>query len=350
MVTARWRSRAGGRGTALRLRVESQRQPVQIIPQGNKVISEGETVGTVPRQVFVNKIDELLGPAEERFFGSGFRRVCHVVGPSRPLDAGWKRVEATAEIRYPADWSTKAGGSRQPHLSTLDGMLLAALLSARVAKAQAVADGRDVPWLTLKALTIRAGNQPSQELGQVPVSVESLDQEPTVDAISFAAKVAGMKAKVIMASSDGDEDDPAADRAMPGVDGIGAGYRGNAHCISNVCLQADRVTADVGVSRQGRAISPGLLDAVIALAQVSQALLYQLDDIERSKSETLWMRHVDATVTRPAVLSPRSAWAASAAIEKATRLRLGPQDWRVTQMNASMAGIDFRYSLAHRLS
>lgn len=330
-------------------------RPGGAIPRGSLINERGNgarvrnpqketAVTNTPRQISVPCIDELLGPADTRFFGSGYRRVRHVIGPSRPLDPAWTRAEATAKVHYPADWSSKAEGTPLPHLSTLDGIMFAAILAARVCRARAVASGRDVPQLTLNSLFIRAGSRPTEELGEVPVSVELLDKEQEPDTATYAARVAGMKAKVSLTP-----DHTIADQAVPGVDRAGTGYRENTHLIKNVRLDADRVTADVAVSRHGRPAAAGLLDGVVVLAQISQALMYQLDGIDRSLSNTLWMRHVDATVTRPSAPLQDGAWTAGAAIEKAKALRLERQYWRVTSMRGFMAGIDFSYSLAHRL-
>ena len=69
-------------------------------------------------------LEELLGPADERFFGAGYRGVAHeLLGVPQEDDEG--RISQAARIRYPRDWSVDPGGaSRQPHLSTIDAVVL----------------------------------------------------------------------------------------------------------------------------------------------------------------------------------------------------------------------------------
>jgi len=76
-------------------------------------------------------IDDILGPAAQRFFGDGHRRVRQMLrnvtvdGDGR----GGHRVRGCASVSYPADWSVKSVSDElRPHLSSIDALLLAVAL------------------------------------------------------------------------------------------------------------------------------------------------------------------------------------------------------------------------------
>jgi hypothetical protein len=54
-------------------------------------------------------IDDILGDGASRFFGSGYRRVRHLLGPMEHPDS--EVGLATAILDYPADWSVKANAA-----------------------------------------------------------------------------------------------------------------------------------------------------------------------------------------------------------------------------------------------
>ena len=75
-----------------------------------------------------SSIDDYLGPAAGRFFGSGYRRVAYRLhGTDTTQHAAGERLRATAEIAYPTDWSKKATATAlKPHLSTIDALIVGA--------------------------------------------------------------------------------------------------------------------------------------------------------------------------------------------------------------------------------
>ncbi|WP_428830931.1 AvrD family protein [Brevibacterium picturae] len=147
-------------------------------------------------------IDEVLGSAEGRFFGSGYRRVQHVLcGGLSSLT----EFQGDARVGYPEDWSlTSDGTPRTPHLSTIDGVVLP--LQA-ISPSWGVAAGDYVSEVRLKA-----GSRPWLQLDHVPVAVSSSGGDGTerFERV-FSARVGNIRASVTVRNA---EDSPRS-RAEP---------------------------------------------------------------------------------------------------------------------------------------
>lgn len=78
-------------------------------------------------------IESVLGPAIERYFAFGYRRVSHdlshVFLPDQAME-----LHAIGTATYPNDWSIDSQGRpREAHLSSVDAITLAALAFERFA-------------------------------------------------------------------------------------------------------------------------------------------------------------------------------------------------------------------------
>lgn len=87
------------------------------------------------------RFSEILGPAEARYFGGGFRRVGHLIRvPLVTQEDAELRLQGVGFAMYPDDWSLDAAGQPRPvHLSSFDAIALtAALLRAGVSQSSQV--------------------------------------------------------------------------------------------------------------------------------------------------------------------------------------------------------------------
>ncbi|HEX4703003.1 MAG TPA: AvrD family protein [Pseudonocardiaceae bacterium] len=90
------------------------------------------------------------------------------------------------------------------------------------------------------------------------------------------------------------------------------------------------------------------MDSTLIMAQVAQALLYQLDGLHRSESNTLWMRRIDMSTTRPdhPFTEPVEV---STRVVRTRLLNFAGGVWRVADLTGDCQGIQVTYSLAHEL-
>jgi len=112
----------------------------------------------------IDGFDNRLGDAATRYLGEGHRRV--LLDVSTPVPEQEDTFNSVATLRYPDDWSVKAGQRREPHLSTIDAIRIATSVTNGIVV-------QHLPHLAGYALeqtlSVRAGARPWNELAAVPV-------------------------------------------------------------------------------------------------------------------------------------------------------------------------------------
>jgi hypothetical protein len=94
--------------------------------------------------------------------------------------------------------------------------------------------------------------------------------------------------------------------------------------------------------------SLSILEGIVALAQLAQVLIYEVDGLDRSRSNNLWLRR--ATMTRLNPDEPKASSAeATVSIERTNRLRLRAGTWRTFDLIGEFPGFVASAALAHQL-
>ncbi|MER0244312.1 AvrD family protein [Streptomyces sp. HSW2009] len=325
-------------------------------------------------------LDACLGPGDQRFFGSGYKRVgqqlfdLHTDGSAMP----GATITARAGLRYPQDWSRKAAGRLQPHLSTIDAIVLAVQLAeVQINHARALDDEQQRhTWLC--HAEVRAGMQPQEDLDRFPcrarLRASMPGQGPGAPRLrsTYDCLIGNLKVRCTLEHAPG----RAGTRPHPtwyatGEDALGPastrhygeGYKARRHITEDVKvdLAAQRVRAAqrITVQPQGTAVTRGaeaayepsasVVDIVVGIAQLAQVMLYNQDDVSRGSSNTLWMRrmHVEADAPLRPLDRP---FEATAYTKKSRLLPLDGSLWRCTDLAVDdYLGIRGSCSIAHRL-
>lgn len=130
-------------------------------------------------------VDELLGPAEERYFGAGYRAVRYAL--QAPIRSGSGETEALGKVVYPPRWSVDRDGQpRAPHLSSVDAVALPIQLLERSASENAL---RALSNQRVGSLDLRAGTKPWLRIDTVPVSLTIVDRGPTQHLSALAGNI-----------------------------------------------------------------------------------------------------------------------------------------------------------------
>jgi hypothetical protein len=94
--------------------------------------------------------------------------------------------------------------------------------------------------------------------------------------------------------------------------------------------------------------SVSMIDAVVGLAQMAQALIYALDGIERADSNTFWMRGL--ALQRETPVEPLGlALPGSLQVTRTRHTRRGSADWGKRELEGRLAGIRVQTTVAHQL-
>lgn len=266
--------------------------------------------------------DAFLGAAHNRFLGDGHRRVTLELTDLAAV--GSTAAESVARVRYPHDWSLKAGGSREAHLSTVDAIRVAAAMRSALAAGP-------MQWLSEydyeRSLTVRAGAKPFTELDVVPV--RTMVERPDLETVRLVHQVGSLRV----------ETDWTRAEAPTLVDS--SWQAGNATRVvladdcSVSCFYERKVTTPAAVS---------FLEVMLLTAQMSQVALYQGDPIRRAHSGNMWMRRAQFLRNRwTADLSQRVA----ARLDNQRDLTVGGRRFSTAEVRADdMFGVQVTASLA----
>jgi hypothetical protein len=328
------------------------------------------------RGIAAASIDDLLGPARDRYFGEGYRRVGHELRDVA-IDAapGADGVTALAWVAYPGDWATKrAGTDLRPHLSSLDMLVIGAELCEAYLVHRYALDPAQRRRMWLRRIAARAGQQPQEALDGFTVTAKfagtrPLDDQPGRFVSSFECTIGTMRVRCEVGHE--------INRRLPGpgwyarIDWLlgpadrryyGAGFRSRGYELRDIGIDPCNTYADCVVrvapdSPESAAIGMEadyqpcvtMAESVMLTAQLSEVILYRTDGIERQASNTMWLRSL--TMERP---DPAAGWrgtqfTGSIAVSKSRVVTLNGERWRIVDMVAYCHGIEQTHSLAHQL-
>lgn len=319
--------------------------------------------------------DTLLGPAANRYFGTGYRRIDQKLLQLADTTAENTDTAAltslaasgVASITYPEDWSTKGGSARVPHLSTLDALALAAeLAEAYLSRIGVTSDGIEASWL--EQFAVRAGATPLERVDAIPVALTvSRAMEATARPDEFrtvlACRIGSLSGTVTLRH-------PAPSLAgLPWAATLGAMreprihttlFRSMEHVSSLSSLDETAATLDMEHTVRPSGTAPrraaglearywpsiGLTDAAAIGGQMAQVLIYAGDEVARDNTDTLWMRRATFTATSPV----RVVGVPQPSRMIVTRRRALPHDGRTlhsVDVEAGIGGIAVTSSLAY---
>jgi hypothetical protein len=320
-------------------------------------------------------IDHILGPAEKRFFGDGHRRVRYRFDDARVLPGppGVGEVTATAAVLCPPDWSTKGAVAQRPHLSTVDALIVGARLAEVFLAVRHRMTDLERAAMWLRRVEIKAGNAPDEDnLEQLEVAARLKATRPDQDDPTLALSVlechvGAMRVRCDVVHSAGrPTPDPAAEAPVD-LSGLpagiyGEGFRHRRQPITDVLVEPGslRATATAQVfAEPGPHSSVGiegayqpsvsLVDAFVIALQLGQVLIYDLDQVDRAHSRTLWMRRTvleAEDVFRPA----GGPMPVVAELLDATLLNAQGTAWRTADITSSYAGVRVRCAVTHELA
>lgn len=319
-------------------------------------------------------VSEVLGDAEQRYLGGGFRGVqqrLHRIAVQGAAGGG-ATVRAALSVTYPEGWSAKSGqASRLPHLSTVDALLAAVQLAEVMLLDVLHLPPAARPWVWLRRVVIRAGTSAVNDLEDIQIRGELADvrqhENPllsssalftmrfTVGALRVELELVALQAQACsLTRTHHDVEEVLGGRADRY---FGEGFKSDQIVIGDGLL-IDEFTIRVPVSKTSHqefvdigssyASIPTFVNCVLGQAQISQLLLYSLDDMDRSMSENLWMRQVEMVSQGPQC-HPESDFDSTVRVARTRLLPLGERPWRVTDFVGRFGPISSRYNLAHAL-
>ena len=317
-------------------------------------------------------VDEALGPAETRFFGHGYRRVTYDFGPlTCRYTSATETANTTVRLTYPSNWSKKEPSRLQrPHLSSLDAIVIGAQIADALLTHWFRLDGagRSAAWV--KEIFIKAGTAPQEDLEILPVTgsvLASVAVDSFWQATTIAVSVGSMRVRLQVVHPGGYRGDqegtyPSLDALLgpAGVRYYGTGFAQRTHEMLGVRVDTHE-GAGSGSVRFAEGPTPArggvegryqpaasLIDVFVANLQLGQILLYAMDGIERSESNTLWMRSATIVTTHAPVPLSNDLYVFAALKETDVHSVEGDR-WRTATLVGALSGLNLTCKLTHKL-
>lgn len=331
---------------------------------------------STPTLLRLPSVEDYLGPSETRFFSAGYRRAEYAVDGVRVAMGDRPGVSAVISLSYPRDWSKKkASTDLFPHVSTVDMLVLGLQLCEAYLVHAHQLDAGQRRRARVRKITLKAGTTPQEDLTGLSAGAElrRTRKDPAAEGghvSTFTAHVGVMTARYeiehaapVQATEDG---------AYASLDAVlgpaagryyGEGFKLREHTIEDVRADVEASTATATVTTRslpgyeavvdgldGDLLAAGLspIDCFVTNLQLIQVLLYELDGISRSDSNTLWMQQTVLTAVGPDRLAAEPTTAHAAFTEKwLVPLRGGI--WRDVTVSSLLGGYEMQCSFAHEL-
>lgn len=312
-------------------------------------------MNTMSRLEFASSsIDEQLGAAHSRYFGAGFSNVQHTLDPMFVAEyEGNFRVR----VSYPDEWSIKGTNSPPAHLSSIDAMVIAARMVENWAEGNGLVSHLQYGWLS--RCELKPGPSAVEVSAELPATLtleskrslrESVDElcfSCLIDSFTVLLRVhlprsvTDVTAEALGASyfATGYQE---AQRKLERVTLLGGGH---AECTVSIECQSEQPASGLE-AEHGTAVS--FVDATLIAAQIGQVLIYDLDQMHRDETETLWLRRATFERSKPPEAEHFSG-TADVRLAKTNRIARGTKVWRSADFTAQINDVHVRYSLVHEL-
>lgn len=310
----------------------------------------------------VTNIDDILGPAEQRYFGEGYKRTQYECN----INYGEDVAQGLVSVAYQTDWSQKKAQSRRPHLSTIDAFLIAGRVSCGLIKRHYQLSKTQSSQAWIRYVSIKAGAEALEDLDAVQLSAQLLDTNRSQESLfgtltRVKTMLDSMEIEIIIDHEADVEKSRSAEFIMDDDEYFTSDFRlrhchlaNNTFCDSLYAVSSDLLFQYPSKSSSGAMGQyPNALmisDWLTCFAQLSQLVMYRLDNLDRNETHNLWMRSV--TVTTPYPIIPRRKHTLTLRSMKNFLVHKKDATWRLATVDGSVSGhpeFNLTAKLCHQL-
>ena len=309
-------------------------------------------------------IDEILGNEEGRYFGHGFKKVKYLIH-NVIIELPLRIFKASADILYPVDWSQKRKQENiKPHLSSIDLVFLNCHLIEIIANSCFSLNEEEKERILFRKIEIKTDSLPQESLINIPIEVKSFKIYKDVNGFykncaDLEVVIGGMRLFNII-EFDGCEKkggcyvkDSIHERILLpySLECLKSCDFSRMHLFNEISLDLQRknITAKFMIKCDSKEeikfLTP--IESIIASAQLAQALIYRLDNLNRVESDTLWMRNISMeTLT---LFKDTDKISVEVRIKKDKSIRVNGEVWRIYKVLAQFASTRGIFTVAHKM-
>ncbi|WP_336991400.1 AvrD family protein [Leucobacter sp. VD1] len=254
----------------------------------------------MPADVQELSLEHWLGAAGERYFGAGYKDVTYQMRAARPGLADFA-------VHYPEAWSLDAAGQpRETHLSSVDAVVLTLMAT----QAQ-VTVGRTNETARVSSVELRSGRTPWLDLTRVPLAFSTQAGNGNGEDVVIEATAGNIRTRIGLREGGRHGDTPSL-RIPPGS---APTYPAALRAVSSQTRisQVDRAASSISAEHEftenessigcyggiegARWPSITVIDYLVTMGQMSQAVVCLAKGITRAGMGNLWMRTMNIRAT-----------------------------------------------------
>lgn len=298
-------------------------------------------------------MESLLGPAQDRYFGAGYRAVRYSL---TSVDVVAAEIEAVASVAYPSRWSTDGDGlARSAHLSSVDAVILPLLVMESLAPSwELQTAGR----FRVSSIGLRAGTRPWLALDAVPVKL-TIDDAGSQRHLRAMSGNIRLSATLLRMDERFRADGTAWSSDHPSVYGALFRTLHTRSVVRDLDVTRGELRGSHAIEAQG-AFAPGagleadqwpaptVVDYLVTMGQLTQALVYASSGTTRSEAGPLWMRTMRIDINEPPSTLPARFDTITRVLRDRVLERAGERIHDVMVESKTTTGVRARSTLAYK--
>lgn len=284
---------------------------------------------------YYKTIDDFLGLRQGRYFGDGYLKSSQIIRDfevSGGLTA--MKISFIGVVKLPDMWSIKGEATQKPHLSTIDVIefALECLRQFRISTWRYCG----LPTDLLNSISIVAGRTPVEDtLDAVPITGQVLLNDDASEVMVL--QIANMEVTMYLRQN---------------IQNSGRDLKFSREPVelSKVLLNANKMQASaITYTNPKHEENVWSLPASFACAlQLGQLLLYKLDNVKRSESNTLWMKKTLIRFSDPMPCT-RGAQPIHAYLDDVLKYTKSDGEWRRANVCATFCNVQITCRVTHCL-
>lgn len=257
-------------------------------------------------------LDEYLGDSSQRYFSANYKKTTHYINDVIVKD---NILFASVLVQWPADWSKKKGVSLLPHIGTLDFFTISTILAETYFRNVKNSYEHQIREMWIFEFHCKVGNQCIEEnrsICKCELASEISKEKQTEFNLKISIANAKVELKILLPNKNKEIFSKIRQQAISEGDSYYYDcYKNASRIITNIkvytlskCITASFVLKHANNSIYnglGSAYMPcvTLCDLVLVCGQLSQIILYQLDNTTREEASNLWLRNIKCVYTSP---------------------------------------------------